>query len=163
MLTPLLLLACVSPVGKDPKATDLDGDSAATVLTSTLDTGPCAGTPPTLVSVTASRGEGVCEQVLSPTLELTAELEDPDGDLTSVKLQLWWDTDLDGEVTRNVGGVSTVVELPGERCSVPRATARITLCLDERLASGVASEWVVLPADAAGVEGEPFLLQVDGT
>jgi len=95
--------------------------------------GDCGDTPPTLGSVIATAGDPDWFETSSgikclPTVEVSIQPNDEDGDLTYYKMDLWWDGLVDGRVLTD-GPMSRIEgTLDGDDCevfSVPGITMRL--------------------------------------
>ena len=78
---------------------EVEKDSSGTLGEDTGDAG-CEGTPPDVVTVTVGEGDVIEDENgnQQPSVRLSVEFEDVDGDAHAVAMDLWWDDAVDGAV-----------------------------------------------------------------
>lgn len=111
----------------------------------------CGDSAPTIEALTiADNGFFQCEQKDWPSLLITAETTDPDGDLTFYEYRLWWDTEVDDHVDTSGSYLDVVKTLSDGDCDVPSANLAMILCITGNPPYSADVEFGVVIYDAEG-------------
>ena len=156
-LFPLLFLALACTPDEEEK------DSGGTLGVDTGDPS-CEGTPPDIVSFTVSEGDPVQDENGNtfPSLHLTVEFEDDDGDAHVVAASLWWDSTVDGAIDSAAEPDAALPETaltsggePVEECAGEGGTLTIAKGVSGTdLAYSTQYDFGVTITDAHGLESE---------
>jgi len=118
----------------------------------------CGENTPAVVGLSASYMEHDFGQGDEPALQVVAESEDEDGDLTQPTVVIWTDTTIDGSVDSSGPGESIRNDVSDETCGVESAQIGGLLPWNRALESGDQVEIYVEVIDDAGNVSEGAFL-----
>ena len=119
----------------------------------------CGGVAPEISSLNMSDGDFQVygdSEVSYPTVVLSAEVTDEDGDLDAFVMNFWWDTEIDGVVDSSGAPNSTA---PGSSSALPCEGYELTLngylYVGTSLEPNTTYDVAVTVTDAGGIESDP--------
>jgi hypothetical protein len=144
------LLLTTALVACAPQEEEKDGD--APPINQDTDTTTCEGTPPVIAELDIVNG-GLVEFDIGPlpTVQISVHTEDDDGDIDSMRVDVWWDATVDGTVNTAAadGENGDPVQFDPQECSTNAGTYNFQLAVDgDRFAFDTEYEFAAIAYDA---------------